>query len=156
MQDSIKKALKDGRWTASTATAFSDWATDQALKTAPKEKRTRDRVSNAVWRRLAALTPHKKGVAKMLTSLSFPPSTLGPRLVWRIADRIWEASGDTSTDYNRYTKRLLLSGVISATTLYWLNDTSKGHVKTRAFLDARIENVLKVGQIVGRFKRSRA
>jgi len=71
-------------------------------------------------------------------------------MTWRTADVIWTWAGDTSDDYNKYTKRGLLSGVIASTMTYWLQDQSDDLVKTRDFLNNRIENVLFVGKNVGK------
>jgi ubiquinone biosynthesis protein COQ9 len=68
----------------------------------------------------------------------------GPQAVWRTADTMWKAAGDTSTDQNWYTKRMTLSAVLSAVVLYWLNDDSEGYSDTWAFLDRRIEDVMKI------------
>jgi ubiquinone biosynthesis protein COQ9 len=38
------------------------------------------------------------------------------------------------------------------TQLFWLDDTSKGHADTWAYLDERIENVLKIGKQIGQLK----
>jgi hypothetical protein len=40
--------------------------------------------------------------------------SLGARLLWEAADAIWRWAGDTATDENHYTKRLILSGVIAS------------------------------------------
>ncbi len=72
------------------------------------------------------------------------------KMVWYSADKIWEWAGDTATDYNRYTKRGLLSGVITATMLVWVHDKSEGYQKTSDFLDRRIDNVLVVGKLAGK------
>jgi ubiquinone biosynthesis protein COQ9 len=67
----------------------------------------------------------------------------GARAVWQTADTIWNLCGDTATDYNWYTKRMILSSVHSATLLYWLGDPSPGYANTWAFLDRRIEDVMR-------------
>ena len=51
--------------------------------------------------------------------------------------------GDTATDHNHYSKRLILSGVLGATRLVWFGDESDGNEKSWAFLDRRIENVMQ-------------
>ncbi len=71
-------------------------------------------------------------------------------MVWQTADVIWNWAGDEAEDYNHYTKRILLSGVITATTVRWLNDKSENHHETHEFLDRRINNVLKLGQGAGK------
>jgi ubiquinone biosynthesis protein COQ9 len=64
-------------------------------------------------------------------------------LIWGTSDLIWTTLGDTSDDYNWYSKRTILSGVYSATLLYWLGDQSDGHADTWDFLDRRIDNVMQ-------------
>jgi ubiquinone biosynthesis protein COQ9 len=133
---------------------FSEWADGEMLKKLPPKKlasmRVRDKVTAGVRARLEILGPHREAVAKSLSFLARPPRNIHlPKLVWRTADHIWRAAGDTATDYNHYTKRILLSGVLTATTLFWLNDDSDGREKTWDFLDSRIGEVLKIGQFVG-------
>ena len=60
---------------------------------------------------------------------------------------IWTALGDTSRDVNWYSKRATLSAVIGATVLFWLGDTSPDHADTRAFIDRRIDGVMRFEQI---------
>ena len=52
-------------------------------------------------------------------------------------------AGDTATDYNHYTKRMTLSAVYTSTLLVWLDDNSEGWADTAAFLDRRLENVMR-------------
>jgi ubiquinone biosynthesis protein COQ9 len=137
---------------------FSGWATEETLKKLKKPAlaslRVRDRITLGVRTRLEILQPYKQAVAVALSFMALPPhSFMMPKLVWNTADRLWWAAGDTATDYNHYTKRLLLSGVLTSTTLYWLNDTSKHQAQTWSFLDRRIENVLKIGQKMAQFKK---
>jgi ubiquinone biosynthesis protein COQ9 len=47
---------------------------------------------------------------------------------------MWRAAGDTSVDYNYYTKRSLLAGIYAATLLVFMNDESDNHAETSAFL----------------------
>lgn len=135
---------------------FSAWATAETLrkmkKAGLKEMRVRDRITLGVRTRLEILAPHKQAVAAALSYMARRPLLLSRR-VWETADRIWWAAGDTATDYNHYTKRVLLSGVLTSTTLYWLNDASEGHAQTWAFLDRRIGEVLQVGQKIVQFKK---
>lgn len=140
--------------TRDLALYLSDWADAEMqarLAREPLDKlRVRERVARGVEIRLDILTPWKQAVSSAICYLGTPPGgLLLPRQVWRTADIIWQAAGDTATDYNRYTKRFLLSGVITATLLYWLGDDSEGHADTQAFLARRIDNVLKVGKAAG-------
>ncbi|MFV0358937.1 COQ9 family protein, partial [Tropicimonas sp.] len=72
------------------------------------------------------------------------------RAIWRSADMIWTALGDSSDDINWYSRRASLSAVYSATVLYWLGDDSEGNVATWAFLDRRIDGVLRASRLRAR------
>ena len=137
---------------------FFEWATAETLRQLEKKDlnavRVRDRITLGVRTQLEILQPRKQEFSAAMAFLALPPRNfLLPRMLWHAADKLWWAAGDTATDYNHYTKRLLLAGVITSTTLYWLNDASKGQEQTWAFLDRRIENVLKIGQKIARFKK---
>lgn len=104
--------------------------------------RFRDRVAAAVRYRLEAVDDNEL-VRRGMTLFSLPIYAAdGAKAVWGTCDLIWTALGDTSDDVNWYTKRATLSGVYSATLLYWLGDDSPGHEATWAFLDRRIDNVM--------------
>jgi ubiquinone biosynthesis protein COQ9 len=101
--------------------------------------------------RLEQLAPHREAVRRALSYLALPQNAaLGAKCLYRTVDAIWYAAGDTATDYNFYTKRLLLAGVYSSTVLFWLNDKSEGYAETWAFLDRRIAEVVKLGGALGR------
>jgi ubiquinone biosynthesis protein COQ9 len=103
-----------------------------------------ERVAAAVRYRLEAVADHKEAVRRGTALFALPQNAaMGSRLIWGTADAIWTALGDTSNDYNWYTKRATLSGVYGATVLFWLGDTSEGDADTWAFLDRRIENVMQ-------------
>ena len=55
---------------------------------------------------------------------------------------MWRIAGDTSTDFNHYTKRMTLGAVYGSTLLVWLDDQSEGLGETAAFLDRRIDDVM--------------
>jgi ubiquinone biosynthesis protein COQ9 len=67
----------------------------------------------------------------------------GARLVYQTVDAMWRAVGDTSTDFNFYTKRATLAGVYGATAVRWFTDDGEDEKATDEFLAARIENVMQ-------------
>jgi len=104
----------------------------------------RERIRTAVLARLDLLRPNKEAARRAAAFLTLPPhAAMGAKLLYRTVDSIWRGIGDTSTDFNFYTKRAILAGVYSATLMRWFTDDSKGESATRAFLDARIENVMR-------------
>lgn len=109
--------------------------------------RFRDRIAAAVRYRLEAVED-KELVRRGVTLFALPQyAGDGARAIWNTCGLIWEALGDTSEDVNWYTKRATLSGVYSATVLFWLGDESEGHQDTWAFLDRRIENVMQIEKL---------
>ncbi|HEY4112989.1 MAG TPA: COQ9 family protein [Rhizomicrobium sp.] len=127
---------------------FSAWADDEmerTLKTAKlAEMKIRDRIKAAVNDRIAALRPHKEAARRAAAFLTLPPNAaLAATLLYRTVDGMWRAVGDTSTDFNFYTKRAILAGVYSSTMLRWFTDDSEDEKATFEFLDARIENVMQ-------------
>ena len=113
-----------------------------------KEMKIRERIKTAIRLRLEYFTPNRAAVRRAIT-FSALPHHAGQAVsgLWRTADSIWHAAGDSSTDYNYYSKRLLLSGVYSSTLLYWLDDDSDHYTETYAFLDRRIADVMKIGDL---------
>jgi ubiquinone biosynthesis protein COQ9 len=108
------------------------------------DMRIRDRITHCVRRRIELVAEHREAVRRGATLLALPLNAPeGARAIWETADIIWTACGDSATDYNWYTKRMILGSVYSATVLYWLGDTSPDHANTWAFLDRRIEDVMR-------------
>ena len=132
-----------------------DAAMVAAVKAADfSQMKFRDKVAAAVRFRLEAVTD-KEAVRRGATLFALPIHAVeGARLVWGTADDIWEVLGDSSDDINWYTKRATLSGVYSATMLYWLGDDSPGHMATWAFLDRRIDEVMQIEKIKARVRQS--
>ena len=109
--------------------------------------RYRDKVALAVRLRLEA-AEDREAVRRATTLFALPPyAALGAKLLWGTADAIWTALGDTSEDINWYTKRATLSGVYASTVLYWLGDDSPEARDTWAFLDRRIEDVMRIEKV---------
>ena len=119
----------------------------------PESMRVRDRVRLAVQTRLSVLKPYKESVRQSMGYWLRPFRKYeAARMVWRSADVIWNWAGDTSEDYNKYTKRVLLSGVLTSTMVAWMNDDSEDMNKTLRFLDSRIENVMQLGKVINTVK----
>ena len=104
----------------------------------------RERIRELVWFRLQLMGPAREAVRSGLAILAMPQNAVrGLSIGWRSADLMWRIAGDTSTDFNHYTKRLTLSALYAATLLAWLDDDSEGWIETSAFLDRRIGDVMR-------------
>ena len=116
----------------------------------------RERIAAQVEARLDALAPDREALRRALTLLAMPQNAVrAARLGWHAADLMWRRAGDTATDYNHYTKRTILGGVYAATIAVFLDDESENHADTRAFLDRRIDGILRFEKAKARFTRRR-
>lgn len=67
---------------------------------------------------------------------------------WSVADMVWTAAGDTSEDYNKYSKRGLLASTLPAIVFYWL-DEQDGE-KVDAYIARRLKSASQIGQAGGK------
>ena len=128
---------------------FFDRSADQMLETLATQDlaglRTHERVAAGVRAWLDVLAPDKEAVRKAAGRGLLPwGAGSAVKRVWAIADAIWEAAGDTATDYNRQTKRALLSAVLPRIVLYWL-DHDDDEALDR-FIARRLQMAMKIGQ----------
>lgn len=127
-------------WAASVDAAMA--------KALPAEKlaplKIREKIRTLVLFRLDAVAHQKEALRRAQAIMAMPqnlPQSL--RLGWRSADAMWRLAGDTATDYNHYTKRMTLGSIYAATLAVYVGDTSEDHADTKAFLDRRIEGIMK-------------
>ena len=104
----------------------------------------REKIRALIWFRLETMLPAREAVRRGLAILAMPGNALlGARVGWRSADAMWRLAGDTATDFNHYTKRMTLGAVYGSTLLAWLDDQGEGQAATAAFLDRRIDDVMR-------------
>ena len=116
------------------------WFTPKRLQ----DKKIREKIRALVWKRLEIMGPAREAVRRGLAILAMPQNIpLALRMSWRTADLMWRIAGDTSTDFNHYTKRMTLGAVYASTLLAWLDDQSEGWKDTAGFLDRRIDDVMR-------------
>jgi len=115
----------------------------------------REKIRSLVWRRLEIMGPAREAVRRGLAILAMPQNVpLALRISWRTADLMWRIAGDTSTDFNHYTKRMTLGAVYGSTLLAWLDDQSDDWSETAAFLDRRIDGVMKFEKFKAQWRGS--
>ena len=145
---------------ADMVAAYIDYADERMLRALEAQDilsmKIRARITTAVRTRLEQAQHEREAVRRALAVLGLPQNAaLGLRTLWRTADTMWRAAGDTATDFNHYSKRAILGTVYSATLLVWLNDDSEDHAETWAFLDRRIEDVMKIEKAKARLRGAR-
>jgi ubiquinone biosynthesis protein COQ9 len=120
--------------------ALEAWFTPKRLE----GLKIREKIRQLVWQRLEIMGPAREAVRRALAVLAMPQNIpLALRISWRSADLMWRIAGDNSTDFNHYTKRMTLGAVYGSTLLVWLDDQTEGWTETAAFLDRRIDNVMR-------------
>ena len=108
----------------------------------------REKIRAIVWKRLEIMADAREAIRRGLSILAMPPNLpTALKTGWRTADVMWRIAGDSSTDYNHYTKRMMLGGVYGSTLLVWLDDRTEGWTETAAFLDRRIDDVMKIDKL---------
>ena len=114
----------------------------------------RERIRDLVLFRLDAIAGLEEAVRRATAVMAMPQNAPGAlRTGWRSADRMWRLAGDTATDYNHYTKRAMLASIYGATLVIFIDDASEGKAETRAFLDRRIDGVMKFEQAKAKWLR---
>ena len=115
----------------------------------------RDKIRSLIWRRLEIMEPAREAIRRALAILAMPQNVpLALRVSWRTADLMWRIAGDTSTDFNHYTKRMTLGAVYGSTLLVWLDDQTQDQQSTAGFLDRRIEDVMRIEKFKAEWRGS--
>ena len=73
-----------------------------------------------------------------------------PKQLYKSVDQIWFISGDSSVDFNFYTKRLILSGIYSRIMLFFFNNDDQ--VGLEKILDEDLKRVSKIPEIKSKLK----
>ena len=132
---------------------YNDKMMEHLLETDLTNLKIREKIIYAVKTRLNLVTPYKNAEKHLLSFLKKPHYPVKKTtFLWSIADAIWHSIGDTSVDFNFYTKRLTLSGVYAATHYYWTGDTSEDHFNSWMFLERRIENIMTIEKCKSKIK----
>ncbi|MEA3062368.1 MAG: ubiquinone biosynthesis protein [Sphingomonadales bacterium] len=118
--------------------------------------KVRDRIRELVMFRIERIDANKEALRRALAVLAQPQNlALAARLGWRAADRMWRIAGDRATDFNHYSKRVILMGVYGSTQLVYMDDDSDGLAATRAFLNRRIDDVMRFEKAKAQWRGNR-
>jgi ubiquinone biosynthesis protein COQ9 len=117
--------------------------------------RVRERIAAAVRFRIEVNVPYREAVRRTMSFLALPPNVpVAIASTWGTVDAMWYACADTSTDLSFYSKRATLAAVYGATVLYWLDDASEEFADTWAFLERRIDDVMRIPKVRGRVEEA--
>jgi len=100
----------------------------------------RERIRVGVQTRLETAMADEVAVRRASLFLARPDHiALAATLAWETADGLWRWTGDTATDQNHYSKRAILSGILTSTLGVRL---AAGPQRAADYLAARIDNVM--------------
>jgi len=108
------------------------------------QMKIRERIRSLIQFRLDAVAGREEALRRAMAIMAMPQNVASAlRTGWHSADVMWRLAGDTATDYNHYTKRATLGSIYGATLAVFLDDESEGKAEARAFLDRRIDGVMR-------------
>ena len=131
---------------------YLDDSENRMLKDSKKINFSNMKISKKIYEiivfRIKKNLNNKQLIRKTFIALSHPKnSLLGMSSLYKTIDNIWFVAGDDSSDFNYYTKRLILAGIYTSVLLFWLNDDSKDLKKTENFLKKQLKKTLFIGKI---------
>ncbi len=148
--DVAKLAFKDGAmgmigaWIESIDAAMVNTLSPATLAA----MKIRERIRALVQFRLDAVAGQEEALRRALAIMAMPQNAATSlKTGWHSADLMWRLAGDTATDYNHYTKRAILASIYGATLAVFVDDESEDKAETRAFLDRRIDGVMKFEKV---------
>ena len=113
----------------------------------------RQRITSLLATRLEIMAPDREALRRAMAVMAMPQNLAkAAKFGWRTADRMWRLAGDTATDFNHYTKRMILSAVYGSLLAVFVNDDSEDFADSRAFLDRRIDNVMQFEKVKAQAK----
>lgn len=130
---------------------FAAQGNEEFLKKSKKidlsELRVRDKIKELVKLRLLIEEDNKNALRALITITKGRRIPVLVKNAYKISDLMWKFAGDSSTDFNFYTKRAILSKVFSRTLIHFISDQSKNNQESWDFLDLEIEKVMKIGEV---------
>ena len=107
------------------------------------------RIKKILMTRLEILNKDKKFFNKTFNHLILPQNTkILTKSLYKSVDTMWYLAGDNSTDFNFYTKRLILSGIYVSTLLIFFNKNIEEAEKN---IDRSLKRISKLPKLKERF-----
>lgn len=137
-----------GAWIDSVDAAMAEALPAERLAAKP----IRERIRSLAEFRIDAVSGREEALRRALAIMAMPRNAAAAlKRGWQSADLMWRLAGDKATDYNHYTKRAILAGIYGATLAVLVDDESEGKEETRAFLDRRIDGVMRFEKAKAQF-----
>jgi len=81
------------------------------------------------------------------TNVGFKPLYQSFERLYFVSDFLWNICLDKSTDFNFYSKRILLAKILMRCFVYYVNDDSENSTNTKSFINSQINKVINFSKI---------
>ncbi len=104
------------------------------------------RIRKILLSKIYIMDKEKKFYRKIFLNLLIPKKNFSlPIKLYKSVDQIWFIAGDTSVDFNFYTKRLILAGIYLRVILFFFNNNNQNMLEN--LLDSSLKRVSKIPEL---------
>jgi len=108
------------------------------------------RIRKILLSKIYIMDKEKKFYKKIFLNLLIPKKNFSlPIKLYKSVDQIWFIAGDTSVDFNFYTKRLILAGIYSRVIFFFFNNNNQTLLED--LLDSSLKRVSKIPELKTKF-----
>ena len=109
------------------------------------------RIKRVLLSKISLMNKNKLFYRSIFFNLLVPKKNLSlSSQLYNSVDQIWFIAGDSSTDFNFYTKRLILSVIYSRIMLFFFNNNNQEELEN--ILDESLQKVSKIPEIKSKLK----
>ena len=109
------------------------------------------RIKKVLLSKISLMNKNKLFYRSIFLNLLIPKKNFSlSNQLYNSVDQIWFIAGDSSTDFNFYTKRLILSGIYSRVMLFFFNNNNQEELEN--ILDESLKRVSKIPEIKSKLK----
>ena len=109
------------------------------------------RIKKVLLSKISLMNKNKLFYRSIFLNLLIPKKNFSlSNQLYNSVDQIWFIAGDSSTDFNFYTKRLILSGIYSRVILFFFNNNNQEELEN--VLDESLKRVSKIPEIKSKLK----
>ena len=109
------------------------------------------RIRKILLSKIEIMNKEKKFYKKIFLNSLLPNKNVSlPSQLYKSVDQIWYLAGDTSVDFNFYTKRLILAGIYSRVVLFFFNNNNQQDLEH--LLDVNLQRVAKIPELKSKIR----
>jgi ubiquinone biosynthesis protein COQ9 len=117
--------------------------------------RVHERIKELFILRLKIMLKEKKLISKTFFYLLMPQNYKHTsKILYKTVDQMWFLAGDNSTDFNFYSKRMILSSIYFIVMVHFINN--ENIEETISILNKQLKRVSKIPSIKNKFQNTKA